>query len=124
MAEKKRSVLVIDDDPSILRTLRRVLDKSGYEVDTARSGSESVERLAARSYDAAIVDAGLGDMKGTDLLPRMRKLAPNMVRIMLTGTPMTESLLEKAMAEANVFLLKPVKPEVILQILEENIPRL
>ncbi len=119
--EKERIVLVIDNDPSILRTLNRILSKAGYAVDMARSGIEGVEKFSAKSYDAVIIDVGLGDMRGTDLLPQMQRVAPHMLRIILTGTPLPESALDLAKRGADIFMLKPAKPEALIKILKENL---
>ena len=121
MSEKKHTILIIDDNPSISRTLNRILSRAGYSVDIADSGTEATKKFAANKYDAAIIDVGLGDMQGTDLLPQMSKNAPRMLRIILTGTPMIESTLLEAKSGAHVFLLKPVKPETILGILKEKL---
>jgi CheY-like chemotaxis protein len=121
LAEKKRTILVIDDNSSISRTLNRILSRAGYSVDVAGSGGEATEKFTVNKYDAAIIDVGLGDMQGTDLLPQMRKNAPRMLRIILTGTPMIESTLDEAKSGAHVFLLKPVAPETILGILKDKL---
>jgi DNA-binding NtrC family response regulator len=118
--EKKHSILVIDDNPSILRTMTRVLSKAGYVVDAAQTGNEAKEKFTIKVFDAALIDIRLGKMEGTDLLPLMNKLAPNMFKILFTGTPMPEKMLEKARRGADVFLTKPVKPEKLLGILEER----
>jgi DNA-binding NtrC family response regulator len=123
MSEKKRSILIIDDNPSILRTMTRVLSKAGYVVDSAQTGNEATRKFRAKSFDAALIDVRLGEMEGTDLLPQMRKVAPNMLKILFTGTPMPEEMLEKARRGADVFLLKPVKPETLLGILEDKLER-
>lgn len=121
MPEKKHSILIIDDDSSILRTFNRVLSKAGYAVETAKTGEEATGKFYAKSFDAALIDVRLGEMEGTDLLPQMQKVAPNMLKILFTGTPMPESMLEKARMGADIFLLKPVKPETLLGILEERL---
>jgi DNA-binding NtrC family response regulator len=121
VSEKKRSILIIDDDPSILRTLTRLLSKAGYALDTAQTGKEASEKLATKSFDAALIDVRLGETQGTDLLPQMEKTVPSMLKIVFTGTPMAESMLNKAKKGADVFLLKPVRPELLLGILEEKL---
>ena len=121
--DKKRSILIIDDDPSILRTLTRILGKAGYMVDAAQTGNEASEKFTTKRYDAALIDVRLGEIKGTDLLPHMQKVAPNMVKILFTGTPMPESELDDVRRSADVFLLKPVKPETLLGILEEKLQK-
>ncbi|HYA77186.1 MAG TPA: response regulator [Verrucomicrobiae bacterium] len=121
MSEKKQSILVIDDNPSILRTMTHVLSKAGYAVDAVQTGNEATEKFLTKSFDAALIDVRLGDLEGTDLLPHIRKIAPTMLTILFTGTPMSEEMLEKARKGADVFLLKPVKPETLLGILEEKL---
>ncbi len=116
-AEENSTVLVVDDDPSIVKSLIRILTKAGYIVDAARSGSEAIRKLKANTYDAAILDLELGDMEGTEVLWIVQKTASRMLRIILTGTPMPEGKLEETRNKADVFLLKPVKPEQLLAVL-------
>jgi DNA-binding NtrC family response regulator len=116
--EAKPSILVIDDDASILRVFTRVLEKRGFFVATARSGREAWEKVRTKSFDATLIDVGLPDMEGTDLMRRMGDLSPKMVKIVFTGSPLQESSLEATKTFADAFLLKPVKPETFLNILE------
>jgi two-component system response regulator (stage 0 sporulation protein F) len=69
--KEKRTILVIDDDFSILRMLARVLGKNNFTVATAMTGKEAWERMRTKSYDAAHIDIRLADMEGTDLLRQM-----------------------------------------------------
>ena len=123
MPSKKQSILIIDDNPSILRTFTRLLNKAGYALDTAKTVKIPLEKFTTRSFDAALIDVGLGKTKGTDLLPQMQKVPSKMLRIVLTGTPMPWSMLNEARRSADVFLLKPVKPEMLLEIFEEKLKR-
>jgi CheY-like chemotaxis protein len=72
LGNAKKTVIVIDDDKSILRTLTRVLQKGGYEIDSAGTGKEAIEKLSGQSYDVALIDIKLPDMDGTDLLVMMQ----------------------------------------------------
>ena len=121
MAENKRSILIIDDNPSILRTTSRVLSKEGYDLYTAQTGKEASEKLSTKKFDVALIDDGLGETLGTDLLPLMNKVAPGMLRIVFTGTPMSNGTLDEVNRGADVFLLKPLKPETLIGILEEKL---
>jgi DNA-binding NtrC family response regulator len=123
MSQEKHNILIIDDNTSILRAITRILAKAGYNVETAQTGKEASEKFTTRKFDAALIDVSLGETKGTDLLPQMRKVAPNMLKILFTGTPMSERTLDKAKNCADVFLLKPVKAETLLGILEDEIKR-
>jgi DNA-binding NtrC family response regulator len=121
MTENKRSILIIDDNPSILRTMTRVLGREGYDLYTAQTGKEASEKLSTKKFDVALIDVGLGETLGTDLLPLMNKEAPNMLKIVFTGTPMSEGTRDEVNRGADVFLLKPVKPETLIGILEEKL---
>jgi len=121
MAENKCSILIIDDNSSILRTMSRLLSREGYVLDTAQTGKEASEKLLTKKFDAALIDVGLGETLGTDLLPMMSKVAPGMLKIVFTGTPMSNDTLDEVNRGADLFLLKPVKPETLIRILEEKL---
>ncbi len=120
MTEETLTILVVDDDPSVVRTLAKILTRAGFMVNSARSGREAILKLREKAYDVSIVDLGLGDMEGTDLLSMMREEAPGMMRIMLTGTPMPDNKIEEAQDKADFFLLKPVKPQELLTIINSR----
>ena len=65
MAENKRSILIIDDNLSILRTMTRVLSREGYDLYTAATGKEASEKLSTKKFDVALIDVGLGETLGT-----------------------------------------------------------
>jgi DNA-binding response OmpR family regulator len=119
--KEKRTILVIDDDFSILRMLTRVLRKNNFAVATATTGKEAWEKMRTKSYDVARIDIRLPDMEGTDLLRQMTRLAPKMVKIVFTGQPLQEKSAELAKAGADTLLLKPVTPEAILNIVDIKI---
>jgi two-component system KDP operon response regulator KdpE len=66
------TILVIDDEPAILRTLRAGLTARGYDVLLAQSGREGLNVLTTRQPDAVVLDLGLGDMDGVDLCRTVR----------------------------------------------------
>jgi DNA-binding NtrC family response regulator len=121
MAENKRSILIVDDDPSILRSMTRVLSKEGYDLYTAQTGKEASEKLSTKKFDVALIDVGLGETLGTDLLPLMNKVAPNMFKIVFTGTPMSNDTRDEVNRGADLLLLKPVKPETLIVLLKEKL---
>jgi DNA-binding NtrC family response regulator len=121
MAENKRSILIIDDNPSILRTITRVLSREGYDLYTAQTGKEASEKLSTKKFDVALIDVGLGETLGTDLLPLMSKVAPSMLKIIFTGTPMSNDTFIEVNKGADLLLLKPVKLETLIAILEEKL---
>jgi DNA-binding response OmpR family regulator len=117
----KKSILVIDDDKSILRTLTQILQKAGYDVDTAETGKEAMEKFDKRQYDMSLVDVRLPDMDGTDLLIDMKEKLQGTVKIMITGFPSLETGVKALDSGADAYLVKPVKPEELLLLIEEKL---
>jgi two-component system response regulator HydG len=119
--ETYRTVLVVDDDKSILRTFTRILQKNGYKIDTAETGKEAIEKADKNHYDLALVDIRLPDMDGTDLLAKIKKQLKNTIKIMITGFPSLESGVKALDEGADAYLVKPVKPEELLMLIKEKL---
>ncbi|HJW31281.1 MAG TPA: response regulator, partial [Saprospiraceae bacterium] len=66
-----KSILIVDDDRSILRTFSRILQRAGFQTETAESGKEAQSKIQAKNYDVALIDVILGDSNGLDLLPKI-----------------------------------------------------
>ena len=66
------TILVVDDEPAILRTLRAGLTARGYDVVLARSGQEALNLLTTQHADAVVLDLGLGDIDGIEICRRVR----------------------------------------------------
>ncbi len=121
MTKAKKHILVIDDDKSILRTFTRILQKNGYEIDVAETGKEGLEKSKTQRFDLALIDIRLPDMEGTDLLIKMQKTMPDAVKIMITGFPSLETGVKALDEGADAYLVKPVKPEELIALIEEKL---
>jgi DNA-binding response OmpR family regulator len=121
VAGSKKTILVVDDDKSILRTFTRILQKSGYAVNVAETGGEAIEKAENQHYDLALVDIRLPDMDGTDLLAKLKKQLQDTVKIMITGFPSLETGVKALDEGADAYLVKPVKPQELLLLLEEKL---
>jgi len=79
-------VLIIDDEPQILRFLRPALEASGYQVLHAAAGREALRLIANSAPDMIVLDLGLPDMDGKDVLAEARKFtsAPIVILFFLT----------------------------------------
>ena len=120
MNNPKKRVIVIDDDKSILRTFTRILQKNGYEIDVAETGKEAIDKSKKMRYDLALIDIRLPDMDGTDLLVKMQETMHDAIKIMITGFPSLETGVKALDEGADAYLVKPVKPEELLALLEEK----
>ena len=121
MEAHKKTILVVDDDKSILRTFTRILQKSGYEIEVAETGKEAMEKTEGRNFDLALVDIRLPDMDGTDLLAKLKKQLQHTIKIMITGFPSLETGVKALDEGADAYLVKPVKPQELLMLLEEKL---
>ena len=121
LLNEKKSVLIVDDDPSILRVFERILSRNNYSVSKAATASEAFKMLKANHYDAALIDLRLPDVDGIELLSAMPASATRMVKIMITGFPSAEDETRAFYFGAEGFMSKPVKPEELLKVLAEKL---
>ncbi len=99
-------VLVVDDEPQILRALRVVLRDEGYEVVPAETGSEALDRAAVRPPDAAIVDLMLPDIDGVEVTRRLREWS-EMPILVLSAVGEEEQKVRALQAGADDYITKP-----------------
>lgn len=118
--ETSRTILVVDDDKSILRTFTRILQKNGYKIDTAETGKEAMEKAENKHYELALVDIRLPDMDGTELLAKIKMQLQDTIKIMITGFPSLENGVKALDEGADAYLVKPVKPEDLLMLIKEK----
>jgi DNA-binding response OmpR family regulator len=121
MEAKKKTILVVDDDKSILSAFLRFLEKAGYVVETAETGREALDKAQAKSYDVALVDVGLEDMDGTDLLLKLKGINSELVIVVITGFSTNATGIRAADFGADDYLVKPVKPNELLRVIEERL---
>ncbi len=119
MEEKKR-ILVVDDDTSILRGFRALLEKAGYIVETAETGKEALMHLKNAKFDLCLVDVRLPDMDGTELLLEMKE-NPETVKIVVTGFSSEQVGIKAADYGADDFLVKPVRAEELLAVVRQRL---
>lgn len=118
-------ILFVDDDSLLLRSLRRVLAAAGYRVVTAESGQEALELLAREPVDLLLSDLDMPVMSGLELVSRVRRSFPEVVRILFTGSSSLESAIQ-AINRGEVFryLTKPIAEAELLKVLAEGVARL
>ena len=121
MQEEKTKILVVDDDQSITEVLKVILEARGYEVDTASTGKEAIEKSKEKIYNLAILDIRLPDMEGTKLLKAMRETTPKMVKIMLTGYTQLQNAIDALNDGASAYFIKPVDPAKLIKTIEEKL---
>ncbi len=112
-----RVVLLVDDDENILRFVSLGLERSGFEVLTANGSQQALEISRSRPFDAVVLDNGLGEVSGVELLAELRKASPAMAAIFSSGA-ITHSLAESAKQFGAVTLEKPYPIRTLVETLE------
>lgn len=102
------TVLVVDDEEAILRSLRRFLGTLGFEVLTAGSGEEALEVLRRQRVTAVLLDVRLPGISGIDLVPRVLELEPSAALLMLTAVNDAASASLCLQRGAMDYLTKPI----------------
>ncbi|MEA2273020.1 MAG: two-component system, OmpR family, response regulator MprA [Solirubrobacteraceae bacterium] len=100
-------VLVVDDDGAVRSSLERALAVERYEVDVAEDGVEALDRLAAASYDAVILDVAMPELDGLEACRRLRASGDRTPVLMLTARDAVDDRVEGLDAGADDYLVKP-----------------
>jgi len=108
-------VLIVDDERSIRTTLRATLSAAGYDVEVAEDARQAQEILAKGECDVVVSDIVLPGVSGVDLLKAIRRAAPAVQVIMMTGEPTVETAAEAVRAGAADYLTKPFPREAVLR---------
>ena len=123
MTKEQTSILIVEDDANIRETLEAILQQKGYNMDTAKTGQEAIQKSKAKFFNLALLDIKLPDMEGTKLLTTLHEDLPKMVKIMVTGYPSLENAVEALNLGADAYVIKPVKPEKLLALIEEKLEK-
>ena len=100
-------VLVVDDEPSVLRALEVILRKKGYEVVALDSPIAATQRLATEDFDVAMLDIRMPELSGIKLLNAVKHRRPEIEVIMMTGHATVDTALAAMKAGAHEYLIKP-----------------
>jgi response regulator RpfG family c-di-GMP phosphodiesterase len=117
-------VLLVDDEPNVLSALRRSLRGRGFEVVIANSGEEALAVMQRQPVDAIVSDMRMPGMSGAELLKASLTLAPDAVRVLLTGYADIGSAVQ-AVNEGEIFryLAKPWDDTFLHQVLRDGLAR-
>jgi DNA-binding response OmpR family regulator len=117
MITKKR-VLVVDDEPGILRFVSVSLSAAGYEVITATNGEDGLKLVESGLPDIMLLDVLMTPLSGFDVLERLRSFSQLPVIVFTTQRDVADMALKEG---ANAFIAKPLKPEQLIEKIEETL---
>jgi len=116
-------VLVVEDEPNLLRQLRSALEGAGYAVDTASDGEEAHYLGSTENYDAVLLDLGLPEVDGLTVLDRWRKEGRTAPVLVLTARDSWSDKVAGLDAGADDYLAKPFQTEELIARLRALIRR-
>ncbi len=117
------SILLIDDETQFLATMAKRLRKRGFLVREAGSGQEGLRELEAQPAEVVVLDVGMPDMDGIQVLREIKMRFPRMQVLMLTGHADMEVAISGMAMGAFDYLMKPVELEILVGKIREACSR-
>jgi len=115
--------LIVDDDESIRKVLKAILEEKGYRVDTADSGKKAIEKTEKAFYNLALIDIRLPDIEGVKLLSKIKETTPKMRKVIITGYPSLQNAVEAVNKGADAYIIKPLNIDEVLALIEEQLQK-
>lgn len=112
--DEKESILIINNNESIRRSLALILGKKGYETETAGTGQETLEKTQGRFFNLALLDIKLPDMDGTGLIAPLKEKYPDMEVIIATAYASCATAVQALNKGASAYITKPLNTDKVL----------
>lgn len=107
-------VLVVDDEPGVLKVFDHVLSTGGFEVEAVSNGRDAIARIQSHSFDAVVSDVSMPELGGIALLRAVRELDLDVPVILVTGSPSVESAVQAVEYGALRYITKPVQVDDLI----------
>jgi CheY-like chemotaxis protein len=113
----KKKILLVDDDPLVIKTLQKCLRNYGYEVETALSGAGAVEKVKQDNFDLIISDFRMPNIDGVETIAKIRQIYQSknyhqsIPAVMITGYSSDKAYRQAMELEVTDFLHKPFKED-------------
>ena len=116
-------ILIVDDDDIARKNLSRILQREGFEVSTAKTGSTALERLNDSAYDLVMTDLVMEDLNGLELLARIKNQYPYLEVILITGYASIPTAIEAIKKGAYHYIEKPIRPAEMVHLARQAIEK-
>lgn len=114
-------VLIVDDEAVVVNSVRKTLEKKGFVVEGVFNSREAIEKAKTSKFNLILVDMKLGNENGLDLIPQLKKLAPETSVVVLTGFASIDSAVESVRRGADDYMAKPFTPEELYTMTNKNL---
>ncbi len=112
---RRPHILVVEDDPSMVRAMRAMLAGDAYDLEVLGTGGEALAALSAHAPDLVLLDLHLPDMHGFQVLEVIRTLTPRPATVVITAESSVETAVEAMRRDALDFVPKPFSPARVLK---------
>ncbi len=109
-------VLVVDDEPVVVNSIRRTLARKSYNVVEAFSGQEAISRVAREKFDVVLLDMRLPDADGLELIRDLKERRPDLKVVVVTGYASVDTAVEAIKRGANDYMAKPFTPDELYSV--------
>ena len=120
IGDKKISILIIDDEPSILRSIEGILTDKGYMMLTAQSGLKGLSILTRNNVDIVLLDEWMPGMDGLETLKKIKERHPKTKVIVMSGHGTIETVVRAMQLGASDFIEKPLSLDKLLNTIKKN----
>ncbi len=119
-----KTILIVDDSTTMLMSMEGILKRAGFQVETATSGDAALKKLSVSCPDLMITDLNMPGMDGITLIKEVRKVSGMRFKpvLMLTTESQQAKRNEAKAAGATGWLVKPLKPEELLSVVQQVSP--
>ena len=115
------SILIVEDEIATRNSLSAILQSEGYATTSVASAKEAMEKASTRFFDLMLLDIRLPDTDGTQLLSHFQKVAPETIKIIITGYPSIENAAQALNIGADSYLTKPLNPDSLLKTIKDKL---
>ena len=116
----KRSILIVDDEPILRLSLKKLLNNENYKTLCTNGVKETLQLDPSLKFDLAIVDLNLSDGKGTDLISSLKKSQPPLQSILITGEHSINVTIVEAINQGIFYFIpKPFEPDALLSLVKK-----
>ena len=117
-------ILVVDDDPIVVKSCKRILQAEGFEVFTCPSADEALQKMKQCDFDLILMDVKMPKHDGIFLMKEMKKYCPDIPIVVMSGYPTPETIADVAQLGAIQFIPKPFRPDEFMKIMRGVIQKM
>jgi len=116
-------ILVIDDEPVVLNSCRKVLEEGGFDVYLVPSADEALKAMKKEVFDLLLVDVKMPKHDGIYLMQKVKEKWPDVPIIVMSGYPTPDTITDGAKMGADAFIAKPFTPDELLETIRQVIQK-